>query len=214
MTISEPATLLTDYLLGLLAATLGWRIVREAIPAPQNAPRLFGWALVATAIGSFTGGTYHGFGPALDPFAAEMVWKVATLAMGVASFLLTAAMISSSWSGPLRRWLLAAAGVKLAVYASWMLNHDDFLYVIVEYGSSLLIMSVLLAAKRLKGTANFDEYLGKGILVSIGAALIQQSGFRVHRHFNHNDLMHIVQMGAVWLLYQGGRRLHDADGRR
>jgi hypothetical protein len=93
-----------------------------------------------------------------------------------------------------------------------MLTHDDFLYVIAEYGSSLLIMLALMAAGCLHGAPQFRAYLAGGILVSIGAALIQQSGVRLHRHFNHNDLMHVVQMGAVWLLYQGGRRLHDADG--
>ena len=45
------------------------------------------------------------------------------------------------------------------------------------------------------------------------APLLQQSGIRLHAHFNHNDLMHVVQMGAVWLLYEGGRRLRDANGR-
>jgi hypothetical protein len=53
-----------------------------------------------------------------------------------------------------------------------------------------------------------------GILASIAAAVVQQSGVRLHRHFNHNDLMHVVQMGGVWLLYQGGARLRDrgSDG--
>ena len=49
-----------------------------------------------------------------------------------------------------------------------------------------------------------------GIGVSILAALVQQSGFDLHRHLNHNDLQHVVQMLAVWLLYRGGTLLRDA----
>ena len=211
--IFEPMTLATDVLLGLLTATLGWRMVREGGAASRHAPRLFGSALGATAIGSFAGGTYHGFAPILDPAVAALLWKLATLAMGVASFLLTAAAITSAWAGSLRRGLLVAAAVKLLVYSAWMLTHDDFLFVIVEYGSSLLVVLGLLALHRLHGAERFRTYLGGGILVSIVAAVIQQTGVRLHRHFNHNDLMHVVQMGAVWLLYQGGRRLHDGTGR-
>jgi hypothetical protein len=133
--------------------------------------------------------------------------------MGAASFLLTAGAVTSARAGRSRGWLIGAAAAKLAVYSLWMLTHDDFFYVIVEYGSSLLIVLVLIAANRLNGTPGFRAYLSGGILVSIVAAALQQSGIRLHRHFNHNDLMHVVQMGAVWLLYQGGRRLHDAGGR-
>jgi hypothetical protein len=46
-----------------------------------------------------------------------------------------------------------------------------------------------------------------GILLSFVGAAIQQSGFSLHQHFNHNDLFHIVQMGAFYLLYRGGKVL-------
>lgn len=214
MPIFEPATLSTDYLLGSLAAMLGWRMAREASAAGRQAPRLFGGALGATAIGSFAGGTYHGFAPIMAPAAAAMLWRASTIAMGAASFFLTAAVVTSAWAGSVRRGLLWAATIKLVGYTVWMLTHDDFLYVILEYGSSLLIVLALLAANRMNGAGGFRGYLCGGIFVSIAAAAIQQSGARLHEHFNHNDLMHVVQMGAVWLLYQGGRRLHDANGGR
>ena len=70
-----------------------------------------------------------------------------------------------------------------------------------------------MAAHRVRGGPGHRAYLIGGILVSAVAAVIQRSGVRLHTHFNHNDLMHVVQMGAVWLLYQGGRRLQDANGR-
>ena len=36
----------------------------------------------------------------------------------------------------------------------------------------------------------------------VGAG-IQQGGFSLHSHFNHNDLFHVVQMGAFYLLFRG-----------
>jgi hypothetical protein len=53
------------------------------------------------------------------------------------------------------------------------------------------------------------KWIAGGVCATLVAAAVQQSGFDVHRHFNHNDLQHMVQMFAVWLLYRGGTRLAD-----
>jgi hypothetical protein len=45
-----------------------------------------------------------------------------------------------------------------------------------------------------------------GVSLSAVAAGIQQSGVAIHRHFNHNDLYHVVQAVAIWLLYLAARR--------
>jgi len=37
-----------------------------------------------------------------------------------------------------------------------------------------------------------------------GAALVQAFRLAPHPQFNHNDLFHVVQMGALYLLYRGG----------
>jgi hypothetical protein len=211
--ISEPSTLLTDYVLGALTAVLAWRAVRGRQSRGNSAIQFFAAALGATAIASFAGGTFHGFGPAMSPAAGALLWTLTTVAMGVASAFLLAAAITAAFTGLTRRVLLIVAAVKLFGYSWWMLTHDAFVYVILEYGSTLLFVLVLLAAKQIRGDRGHRVYLAAGILLSIAAAGIQQSGIRLHRHFNHNDLMHVVQMAAVWLLYQGGRRLQDAHRR-
>ena len=169
-------------------------------------------ALAAVAAASFAGGTYHGFGPVMAPSAAAGIWTATTLAMGAASYFLLVSVISATCTGATRHTLAILAAFKLVFYSLWMLWHHEFIYVILEYGSTLLLVLALLAANLIRGVPGHRAYLSGGILVSIAAALIQQSGIRIHAHFNHNDLMHVVQMGAVWLLYQGGRRLQDADG--
>jgi hypothetical protein len=32
----------------------------------------------------------------------------------------------------------------------------------------------------------------------------------LHRHFNHNDLYHVIQVAAMLLFYRGARRLTDS----
>ena len=210
VTISEPMTLATDYLLGTLSEVCAVLLLKHNNPLRQTSIRLWAFALMAVAAGSYAGGTFHGFQHALEPAVAAVLWKVTTISMGVASFFLLTAAIAAAFTGQDRRWLIAAAALKLAIYVVWMLGHDEFRFVIYDYGSTLAILLLLVAAERTHGVAGHRAYIASGILVSIAAAAVQQSGFRLHEHFNHNDLMHVIQMGGVWLLYTGGARLRDA----
>ncbi len=207
--ISEPVTLATDYLLGTISEVFGVMLLTRNQGLRQTSITLWAAALMAAAIGSYAGGTYHGFHHALSAPAATALWKATTISMGVASFLLLAAAFTAAFSGQDRRWLIGAAAVKLVVCVVWMLEHDDFRYVIYDYGSTLIVLLLLVIARRTNGISGHRAYIASGILVSIAAALAQQSGIRLHQHFNHNDLMHVVQMGGVWLLFAGGSRLRD-----
>jgi hypothetical protein len=75
--------------------------------------------------------------------------------------------------------------------------------VIVDTG----IAFALVAALHLR---RFNGWILAGVAVSVIAALVQASGLALHRHFNHNDLYHVIQIAAMALLYKGARRLRDA----
>ena len=212
VTISEPATLITDYLLGTLSELCAILLIKRNMTLRQRSIQSWAFALFAAAVGSYVGGTYHGFRHALDPAVAAVLWKVTTISMGVASFFLLTSAITSAVAGHDRRWFIGGAALKLAIYVAWMLGHDEFRFVIYDYGSTLAILLLLVVAERTRGVEGHRAYIATGIVVSIAAAVVQQSGFRLHQHFSHNDLMHVVQMGGVWLLYKGGARLRDAGG--
>jgi len=209
--ISEPVTVATDYLLGIMSEVLGIVLLTRNRALGQTSIALWAAALMAVAMGSYAGGTYHGFHQALSAPVAAALWKATTISMGVASFLLLAAGFSAAFSGQDRSWLIGGAAVKLVAYVTWMLEHDEFRFVIYDYGATLAILLLLIITGRTNGLQGHRAYVASGILVSIAAALIQQSGVRLHQHFNHNDLMHVVQMGGVWLLFQGGLRLRDHE---
>lgn len=45
----------------------------------------------------------------------------------------------------------------------------------------------------------------------VAAALglgVQQSGWQLHRHFNHNDISHVIHMGALVFFYLGARLIN------
>jgi hypothetical protein len=209
VTISEPTTLITDYLLGTLSAVCAVLLLKQNVTLRQASIRFWALALCAAAMGSYLGGTYHGVQHALTPPIAALLWKATTISMGVASFLLLSAAFSSAFAARDRQWLMAGATLKLVVYVAWMLTHDEFRFVIYDYGSTLAVLLLLVIAGRTRGVSGHRAYVASAVLVSIAAAGVQQSGIRLHQHFNHNDLMHVVQMGGMWLLYKGGARLRD-----
>ena len=211
MSISEPSTLITDYMLGVLTAALAWRLFVHNRTRRQKAIGSWGAALTAVGFSSVVGGTYHGLAPGLPAGIASALWKTTTVTMGVASLLLTLSAIQAAFPERLRGWLGGIACAKFCVYTAWVLTHDDFVYVIMEYGSTLMLVLALTGANRIRGERGHRGFIAGGILVSIAAALVQQSDVSLHAHFNHNDMMHVIQMGAVVLLYQGGRRLRDAE---
>lgn len=177
MTVHEPMTVATDYLLGAVAIVFAVRLWRAGV-------RMWALAFAATAAAAVLGGTYHGL-------AWQPLWKPTVYAVGAASLFLLA---------QLGRALAIVGLLKFTTYAVWMLTHDDFRYVIYDYGATLLIMAVYGAVRR-------NWWIVGSVAVSVVAAAVQQSGFALHRHFNHNDIYHLIQIVALWMLYRGGLRL-------
>ena len=207
MSLTEPTTLLTDYALGALCLWLGWKLYVPAASQRQTAVTLWAGAFFATALASFVGGTFHGFTSILGDSTLEGLWKVTVYLTGFSSFFLLSAVLLSGLPHSLRRWALALSTLKLVVYLAWMVTHDDFLFVVYDYGSAMILILIFQVRAFYKLRSSAVGWIVGGILLSFVGAAIQQSGFSLHRHFNHNDLFHVVQMVAFYLLYRGSEAL-------
>ena len=190
--MSEPTTVLTDYALAAVSAFLGYRLI------PRS--RFWATAFLALALGALLGGTWHGF------LQSDLLWKATTLSVGVASFGMVAGSAAAVTAGGLRGTLIAFALVKLIAYAAWMLFHDDFIWVVADTASALLIVGILHAWR-------FNGWMLAGVAVSVSAGLAQASGLALHAHFNHNDLYHVLQSAAMFLFYRGVGR-YATEGSR
>jgi hypothetical protein len=195
MTISEPMTLATDYLLAGVTAWLAWKL-----PRTFRAQRWWAIAFAALALGAFFGGTWHGL------LQSDLLWKATVLTVGVASFAMLAGSAIATTSGASRNLLLAFAVVKLIVYSVWMLRRDEFIFVVLDTGIAFAAVAALHLWR-------FNGWIQAGVAVSVLAGLVQASGLSLHRHFNHNDLYHVIQIGAMVLLYRGARLLSDWERR-
>jgi hypothetical protein len=187
--------MLTDYALAGVTVWLAVLLLKNH----SVSCRFWTLAFAALALGAFLGGTYHGF-----RFA--WLWKPTVLLVGVASFGMLAGSAYATTSGNVRRALVIAAAVKLALYEAWMLGHDAFLFVVADTASAMLAVAALhLLALDNPAT----RWILGGVLVSLIAAGIQAGRLALHEHFNHNDLYHVVQIAAMCLYYAGAKRMRD-----
>lgn len=208
MSISEPMTLLTDYLLAVLVLVFALQLGRSRHQG-QRSVRMWSLAFYASAAAACAGGTYHGFNLYLSPLTGLLLWKLTVYAVGLASLFLFAGSVFATIDGTLRRLLLVLAVIKFCLYATWMAVQNDFRYVIYDYVPTLIFVLLLLGIAFWKRRDESAPWIISGIVVSFVGAGVQASGFTLHEHFNHNDLYHVIQMGAFLLLYRGGLRLRD-----
>ncbi len=77
----------------------------------------------------------------------------------------------------------------------------------IGLASGLMISGTLTAS--LKRQDESVRWLLWGMGISLLGLGIQQSDIVLHDHLNHNDLSHILLLGALYVFYRGSRLLQD-----
>lgn len=193
-------TVLTDCLLSGVCLVLADRLRRRGLTGALGA-----WAAAFAACGAaaLLGGTYHGLLPRLPGPWASALWDATMLSVGVAALAGTLGTARSRLPRRFRRLAFVLAGLQLVVYAAFVLRTDTFLAAIIDYS---LAFGFVLAVYGRSAARNGDagaRWVVAGVLVSFLAGAVQAAGWAPHAQFNHNDLYHLIQIGAMWLLYKG-----------
>jgi hypothetical protein len=195
--IGEVATLATDYALALLALVLAWRLREVAATRAMAVP--FAWL----ALAALAGGTFHGLRATLGDTGKTLLWATTSLAMLGFSFTLLVTYAIARLPQRWRRGLWGLATAKLLVCLAMLLRDPGFLWLLVDYGGSMLILVVayLWSAPRARTTA----WLCAAVALSLLGALIQRLRLAPSASFNHNDLYHVVQMVSMMCFYRAAR---------
>ena len=209
MTITEPATLLTDYLLAALTAYFAVSLWHSAKRSRQVSQWQWAVAFAASAVAALLGGSWHGFHTLLPPLVAQILWRGTTYAIGLAGLMLLLGALRAVLDNPWRDRMVRIAIAKFLIYLVIVNLYDAYYIVIADYAPNLLAV-LLLSIVRLK-SATFARWSTTGILVAFIAAAVQVDGVSLHEQFNHNDLYHLIQAVSFWLLYRAGLQLRDRD---
>ena len=209
--IAEPATSLTD--LALAGQTLFYATkLRRGPGRQQTSAFLWALAMAAAAIAALAGASTHAIhedspSQLVAHTARASSWRIVGLSTSAASAFMLAGSVLGGVPAARRRPYLVATALKAAAAAALGWRTGNYLVTILDYAASMLV--VLYLQVRNWRTSAAAPWLTAGILVSFVAAGIQRSGLALHARFNHNDLYHVVQMGAFHLLYEGARREVD-----
>ncbi|MDH3441333.1 MAG: hypothetical protein OEM63_11320 [Gammaproteobacteria bacterium] len=207
LTLSEPMTTVTDYLVTAVAWWLGAKLIARHGFGGGPA-QLWGIGFLWVGLGAFLGGTSHGFAVYLGDPAYAAIWKATVYSIGLsASFAVAGSIGSSTVRDSSKRLLHALNVAAFAVYGVWMINHSGFVFVILHYVPAMTAIALLHVYAYLQDRAPHASLIIAGVVATLLGAAIQRSGFSLHRHFNHNDLYHLVQVGSLVLFYLGVVRL-------
>ena len=148
--ITEPMTMVTDYLLTGLCVVLAVELLRRAGPSKRSSIVLWVASFLVAAVAALAGGTAHGFKLYLGENHA-IIWTVTVYSIGLTAILMLLAGIRSAnrptTSDPARRstghkWLKAglvvsAAGVliqRIGIGFHEHFNHNDIYHLVQIVG--------------------------------------------------------------------------------
>jgi MFS family permease len=160
MVVTEPMTMVTDYILSLMSLAIAISLARNSARRGGRRVRVWVTAFTVIAVAALAGGTAHGFRVPLGE-SWSLVWRVTVWAIGIGAVLLIAAGIGSvrdseASSPPLRRrgvsWVkraiaasllgLAVLVVKLSLHPHF--NQNDLYHVIQMFGLYCLYRGAVL----------------------------------------------------------------------
>lgn len=210
--ITEPTTMVTDYILGAVSLILGQRLMIFGLRERQRSVLLWGMAFFATATAAIFGGTYHGFLNHLSQSTEYWLWKITMVSTGVMSLCMVSGSLTATVRSPYRAWLIAGLLLKFVLFLIFTSMDDDFRVVVFDYIPAMLAVFILHLLEVSKSGSQRNFWIAGGVAVSFLAAWLQQSGVTLHRHFNHNDLYHMAQTIAMFVFFNGAIVLRDRSG--
>ena len=199
MYFTEPTTMLTDYLMAVFTAFFAYRLFKAN--EGQLTRRYWAWASVSTVAASVFAGTYHGFQAILPATAIFLLDKASSLSMVLISYFIMLSTAAATTRGSMKTWIGRAACLQAIVFTGVVLYFHSYAYAIADYAIALLVLLALSLSHR---DRRVIPWFVAGVLLSIAAAVIQQSTIQFASWFNHNDIYHVIQLGAFYTFYRGG----------
>ena len=202
--ITEPTTVVTNIAIAVAAFFFTMRLGYTASAEGMKAAGALAGAFMGTAIASVLGAVAHGIDPLVDrPLRARM-WRASLHAMtliGVGTIMSVAFFAAR---GPARIAILVFAGLKFLWSNVAIARRPEFRVAAADYGGALAVLLAGAVYSWIRWSEPGASWLVGGVLLSLVAGIVQARRLGLHRHFNHNDLFHLIQLLALYLFYRGG----------
>ena len=211
MKLAESSTLFTNWLLAGVTAWLAWELFRQALRLKDRAMGLWVGAFCAVAGSSALGGISQAFSASMEPSVAALTRTGTLVLVNAAGLLFLLSTLRAFTSG---RALAIGAGLavaKFALFTVCVAVNDDVRMVVYDGALTMLVVIVLSTWGAWALRKPSATWILAGVLVSMLAALFEQGRVSIHPQFDHNDLYHVIQTAAMYLLYRGGLLLRERE---
>lgn len=196
----EPMTVLTDVLLAAAAAWAGSRILGVS-ETPVH--RYFALSFFLIALGTLSGATIHAVRHTALVRWVPLLWRITGIAVGTS----VAAMLAGTFYhllpadyADILRWTVLGLST---LYAAWIWRDYRFRNVIVFYSIAMAFVLGAMGLSYVTTGSPGARLIAVAILISFAAAAVQRSGIKLARHFNHNDIYHLIQLIGLYFFYKG-----------
>jgi hypothetical protein len=205
VTIHDPDVVFTDLGLALLAAYFAWQLWsgRAAV-----LPRLGAVLMAALASAAFWGALFHAFYPRqTSTTAGYIAWMPVALSVVAAAAAMADLALRIIVAGVAPRSRRAIVAVYAAAFAGIVLLVDEsFTSIVLFYVPALLLFLLGAGLQTVRTHDRGWSLITVGLLISAGAALLQQAKLAVHaEYFDHNAVYHVLQGIALGFLFAGFR---------
>ncbi len=211
MNIVEPTSLTTDWLLAAGTGWLAWQLFRPALRLGDRAMGLWAGAFCAVAACAALGGVSQGFSASTDPGLAALTWTSTLVLASAGSLLFLLSTLRAYTAGRAYAVCSGLAVAKFALFGVCVALNNDVRMLVYDGALTMLVIIVLSAWGAWAGRMRSATWVLAGVLASMLAALFQHGRVSIHPQFSYNDLFHVVQMGAMYLLYRGGLLLRERE---
>ncbi|HEU4720263.1 MAG TPA: hypothetical protein VFS59_02785 [Gemmatimonadaceae bacterium] len=207
--VTEPMTVATNVVLAGLAFVLAARLASRSAAVGSAAGAWLAAGLSATGLAALVAAVAHGADPVGAAALRERFWRGALYTTGLIGAASVTSVAFFAARGYARAAILAFAAIKLVVFVYRVARRPEFRVAAADYGGALAVLLAGAAYEAYRSRAPGMTWLIAGVLVSLVAGIVQARRLALHRHFNHNDLYHLIQMAALYAFYRGGAQLAD-----
>jgi hypothetical protein len=207
--MSGPIAVVADYVVAAVALYLGVRLFYAGKRLPEASIMVFSGGLLAMAVATGSAGVAHAVVRQFGGAGLESVWRLSALAVGLAAFCFFAGVVLACAKGIWRQLFLGFAAVKLLLYSFWILSHSSSRLVVWELVSALVLVALLEGWSWISRHARSAPTILAGTAATLAALAVGRDGIGVHSNLDRNMIYHLLILGGLWLLFDGGRQLHD-----
>lgn len=207
--IYEPMTAFTDLLIFALGLYFAKELYGFYTAKLYDVHLYFMMVFFFMGLAGLFGTLSHGIGPHFSDGVHTFLWRMTLYSIGLTTFSMLLGGLYHVVPFQTMEWLKWLPLIGLIVFFVLITKHDDFSTVVWFYIPVMTLVLIMMLYSWLRFQSDGTVWIIMSILVAFVGAIVQQSGFSMHKHFNYNDIYHVIQMGSMYLLYRGVLVLKD-----